>query len=697
MQPAASILAAFSVAAWLTLGASDAAQTTPDGATARSAPEPLTVSRSPLPRPAPTSATATSAAPSAARAAALPTTPASRLAEALAAARAGNWAGAEAAAARMGGKLAPDMVHWLRLRDGAGTWAEYRNFLGEHADWPNADIVRRQAERQLPASLPPRQVFLFFGTARPETGTGVLRLAHALAASGRTTAAEAEVIRAWRNLSLSAAEQRAFRDAWGSLLAGHHVARLDNLLWRGWVSEAEAMMPLVGEDWQKLARARIMTRQDAEGLNWAINQVPEALRGDPGLAFERYRYRVEKARWDEAETFLLEMSRSPDTLGRPEMWMERRANLARQALRRGDVDVAYALAANSYGDAGAAYADAEWVAGFIALTRMDNPEAAAGHFERFLAVVGTPISIGRGGYWLGRAQEELGNPEAAADAYAIAAAHQTSFYGQLAAEKAGTGSDATLVGGAQLDWHRADFLSSSSVRAARLLALAGDEARSVQFLRHAASRMEPPERAALAQMAIDTGMPHVGVRIAKDAAAAGVILPAQYYPLHAIAERDWPVPAEFAMAIARQESELNPAAMSSVGARGLMQLMPATARQMAETTGAPFSLDRLTEDPIYNAELGTAYLAQMLRRYNGSYILASAAYNAGPGRVDEWLRVYGDPRLEDVDAVTWIEMIPFTETRNYVMRVLEGLHVYRARLGGEAAALRLHADIKSAG
>jgi soluble lytic murein transglycosylase len=240
-------------------------------------------------------------------------------------------------------------------------------------------------------------------------------------------------------------------------------------------------------------------------------------------------------------------------------------------------------------------------------------------------------------------------------------------------------------------------VTSPVVQAAGLLAEAGDEARSMQFLRHVAEGMEPETRAALAQMSIDTGRPHVGVRIAKDAAAAGMILPDQYYPLHAIAGQDWPVPAEFALAIARQESELNPAAISSAGARGLNQLMPATAREIAGVLGTDFDLARLTADPTYTATLGTAYLARMLGRYRGSFILAAAAYNAGPGRADEWIRTFGDPRDGQVDAVAWIEMIPFTETRNYVMRVLEGLHVYRARLSGEAAALRIIADIDGTG
>ena len=198
-------------------------------------------------------------------------------------------------------------------------------------------------------------------------------------------------------------------------------------------------------------------------------------------------------------------------------------------------------------------------------------------------------------------------------------------------------------------------------------------------------------------MAIDLGRPEIGIRIGKDAAAAGIIIAEQYYPLHEIAKASWPVPTEFAMAIARQESELDATAASSAGARGLMQLMPATAKHMAEVAGVAYDPDRLGRDGTYNARLGTEYLSRMLARYDGSYVLATAAYNAGPGRVDDWLEEFGDPREPGADAVIWIESIPFSETRNYVMRVLEGLHVYRARLQGKPAPVQIVADINRTG
>lgn len=647
------------------------------------------IAEPPLPRPAP----------------AAPVPPVDPLASALDAAAGGDWVAAEVAIAAAPDPLAREILAWVRLRDGAGRWPDYKTFLAWHPNWPGLATLRRAGERLIPEEAPPAEVLGYFGDAAPQTGRGVLRHAAALVATGRPAEAEAEVVRGWRALSLSPGEQAAFRDGWGAVLEAHHAARLDMLLWQGWTREAEAMLPLVSPDLQALARARIATRRDAEGLQAAIWAVPQSLQADPGLAYERYRYRVTKGRWDEAEAALRAASTSADALGRPEMWMERRANLARQALARGDVDGAYAIAAGGFGSAGPDYADAEWLAGYIALERMNDPARAAVHFRRFDALVATPVSRGRAGYWLGRALAATGDAAGAAAAWRAGGAFQTSFYGQLAAEEAGLPPDGRLVGrpepGAAAAWQANPVVGGSVVRAAVLLHAAGQDDRAIQFLRQAAEGAPAGDRSAIAAQARALGLPQAAVRIGKDAAAEGMILPEEYFPLDAIARKSFPVPTEYALAIARQESEFNPRAVSTSGARGLMQLMPATAAQMATVAGAPFDLARLGQDPAYNARLGTEYLRQMLARYRGSYILATAAYNAGPGRVDSWLVQNGDPRpgaaAGGVDPVDWIEAIPFSETRNYVMRVMEALHVYRIRLDGAASPARLSADLTRTG
>ncbi|TPE49403.1 lytic transglycosylase domain-containing protein [Amaricoccus solimangrovi] len=619
------------------------------------------------------------------------------LTEAMGKARAGDWTTALARARAADAGVGADIILWVRLVDGVAGFDEYADFLARDADWPERDRIRARAEAKIPADLAPEAVVAFFGDEAPLTPSGALRYADALAALARGAEGARAIVAAWTTLSMSPAEQVAIQAAWEPEVAPHDVERLDMLLWRGLTDQAERMLPLVPEDWRALGRARIAVRRDSDGLMALIEAVPESLANDPGLAYERYLYRVKQRRWEEAGAYMLAHSGSAATLGRPEMWMERRAGLARDALQRGDVATAYGLAASGHGTSGADYAESEWLAGFIALTRMDDPERALGHFRTFRGLAGTPISLGRAFYWIGRAEAAAGAPEAAAAAFREGARYQTSFYGQLAAEEAGIGFDADLVAaGAVPDWQDMPAAARPVARAASLFLLAGDDANATRFFRQAAEGRGAADRAALAQMAIDSGRPHIGLRVAKDAAAEGIVLPAQYYPPHRMAGATWAVPTEWAMAIARQESEFNARAGSGAGARGLMQLMPATARSVAEAEGLPYDGARLASDPIYNARLGTGYLARMLGRFGGSYVLATAAYNAGPGRVDRWIAELGDPRDPAVDPVIWIESIPYSETRNYVMRVLEGTQIYRARLGGQGP-IRLAADIRGAG
>ncbi|MEO0915138.1 MAG: lytic transglycosylase domain-containing protein, partial [Pseudomonadota bacterium] len=268
------------------------------------------------------------------------------------------------------------------------------------------------------------------------------------------------------------------------------------------------------------------------------------------------------------------------------------------------------------------------------------------------------------------------------------------FYGQLAAERAGLPMDTTMASKAALPgWKGRDFVASGPVRAAFLLREAGEHQLMQRFLLHVEERLDVENSAALASLSLALDRPFAALKIAKRQARKGVILPEAYYPVTELARQSGPVRPELAKAIARQESELNPFAISPAGARGLMQLMPATAKRVAADLDLPYELARLTSDPAYNSRLGTTYLAQMMQRYGNSVLLAAAAYNAGPHRVDRWIAEYGDPRRADVDTIWWIENIPFRETRNYVMRVLESLHVYRMRIDGAPRQIGLSREL----
>lgn len=291
---------------------------------------------------------------------------------ALSAVASSEWAEAESHARQTGRAVAEDIVLWSRLRSGLGTWDEYTDFLERNSDWPGLATLRRAGEWLMPPDLPPHEVGKYFRAGLPQTGIGSVRLADAFVATGRLSAAERTISRAWLELPMSAPEKNAIMSEYGAQVAGREVERLDMLLWNGYMTEAETMLGEVDADWQALARARIATRRDTPGLQLLIDGLPASVRDDPGLSFERYLYRIDKGRWDDAEDYLYEKTASRETLGRPEMWMERRAGLARQALRRGAVERAYRLAASNFGSEGADYAEAEWLAGFIALTEMND-------------------------------------------------------------------------------------------------------------------------------------------------------------------------------------------------------------------------------------------------------------------------------------------------------------------------------------
>ncbi|MEM7744020.1 MAG: lytic transglycosylase domain-containing protein [Pseudomonadota bacterium] len=407
--------------------------------------------------------------------------------------------------------------------------------------------------------------------------------------------------------------------------------------------------------------------------------------------------RLWKARnYEEAEALLISLGSSPATLGDATVWADRRLSLARRAARDGRWQNAYAVA-SLHGltpSAGYDYADSEWVAGWVALRKLGNADAAVGHFQRFRAAVETPISIGRGGYWLGRAYEALGRQQEANAAYADAATQQTSFYGQLAAAKIGATGDLRLTNDGLPDWRRHPAMRSEDVRLATVLHFAGEDTLSMATFSSLGRSLPPGALAPLTRLALDLGKPHFSVRIAKRAARRGVVIHPAYYPLHDLKDYVTKVEPAFALSIARQETELNPLAISRAGARGLMQLMPATARRVSGWIGEEYDRGRLLTDWRYNTRLGETYLARRTEQFGGSYVMAAAAYNAGAGRVDQWIDAYGDPRLGEIDVLDWMEQIPFNETRNYVQRVMEGLYVYRARLTGTAGPMTIEQDLR---
>jgi len=609
----------------------------------------------------------------AAHAADLPRVAPRPLASALEAMAADRWEVAASLAAR-DGPAAADLIEWYRLRAGRGQPSEILGFLDRNGHWPGLTHLRRQSEEAMTRAAFD-DVLTFYEDYRPQTGTGALNLARAHLARGRQGEAEAGIVMAWRTLDLTRAEHEDFLRAFGPLLRPHHDARLDMALWRG-LRDVEDMLPLASDTARRLAVLREEVKRGEAG------DLTDAQERDPGIAYQLFTRHLDTSPEDAIEV-LLRQSRIRDGLGVPERWASWRRYLARQKMRAGEAGLAYDLAAAHQLVEGAQYADLEWLSGYLALRYLDAPALALDHFQRLRAAVGTPISLGRAGYWIGRAQDALGDEAAARIAYAEGAAHQTSFYGLLAAEKAGIGADERLRGDEDFpDWRSAEFARSDLKEIGTLALRMGDLGLARWFLVHLSDSLDRTGIGQMGEMLAELQQPYLQVMVGKAGAARGIVVEAPYYPLYPIADRDLPAPPELALAIARRESEFNPVVVSPAGARGLMQLMPGTARAMADVLEVGYDANDLLIDPVYNARLGAAYLARLRERYDGSIVLMSVGYNAGPTRAHRWIEENGDPRRQDADEIVdWVEHIPFRETRNYVMRVAESLPVYRARLG----------------
>lgn len=591
-----------------------------------------------------------------------------------------NWTEAERVAIK-DGQAALDVVLWTKLRAGDGTPREVLDFLSRNKDWPGLPYLRKRSEPVF-ETAETAQILAFFGDSLPQTAQGALIYARALTRNGQTSKAELMIQNAWVDFSMDQKTQDVFVSQFGGVIKPLHETRLINLLWRDDHAGARAMVPLVSADLAALLQARIALRKKEGDVNALIDAVPAKLRDHPVLAHARFEWRMTSDFRESGISFLRERSKSAVLLGKPQAWVTYRERIIRDMLYDGQGKQAYEFAKNHHLTDGDDFAVLEWLAGYIALKYRNDAKAAIGHFNRFLKAVETPISLGRGYYWMGRAYDTLGQKDQAKAAYIKGAEHQTSYYGILAAEQAGIGFGPEFFEWSELpDWRTASFVNTSVFKAAILLLSADQLSLGERFLTHLAETMDDQEILQLTDFLEEAQRSHVLVMVGKRAANYGRNFPRPYFALHAMIGMPSRVPIELSLSIARRESEFDQSVVSPVGALGLMQVMPKTGAEMAGDIGIAFDQSRMTTDWRYNVELGNTYLTELGERFGGNPVLMSLAYNAGPSRAERWMERLGDPRKSGVDIIDWVEMIPFDETRNYVMRVTESLPIYRARLG----------------
>ncbi|OCP16597.1 MULTISPECIES: lytic transglycosylase domain-containing protein [unclassified Ensifer] len=549
--------------------------------------------------------------------------------------------------------------------------------------WPGLKSLRAHSERALYREDPPAaDILAAFGQTQPETTEGTIILARALVAQGQSATAATRLRALWFKQGLDKdVETQILSEFSGLLTVADHRQRMTMLLYRNRIEQAERFSDL-GKA-QSLYRAWAAVSRGTANAPALISSVDPSWHSDPAYLFIRVKSLRKQDKYAEAATLLATMPKDQDALVNPGEWWTEQRIVSRGLLDKGDFRGAYRVAANHRASEATDIVDAEFHAGWYALRGMEDPAAASRHFRRILDVSNRPLSASRAWYWLGRSAE-AGGPGNAKDYFTNAARFPGTFYGQLAAARL-DGKALNVTYPAPSSEDRARFESREAVRAIARLDAAGHGWRADSIYRALAEELTSPgELAILSARAEKTRNHQLSLQIGKTAFGRGIDVAALAFPVGVIpptANIDGSGKA-LAYAIARQESAFNPAAVSTANARGLLQLLPGTAKGVASRYGLAYSKDRLTSDAGYNATLGAHYLGEQINSFGGSYILTFIAYNAGPRRVPDWLSRYGDPRGKPIDEVVdWIERIPFQETRNYVQRVMENYQVYKVRLG----------------
>jgi len=588
--------------------------------------------------------------------------------------------------------LAESIVSWEQLRRNMGkaSYWELSQFLKAHPGWPQEASFRSHAERAMTTDIPHAERLDYFRRFPALSAAGKLRHAEALASNGEKQRAEALAREAWLSGGLDGDQEldllRQFGDA---LKPDDHVVRTNAQLWGGQITAARRMVPLLGADRQAWANARIALQQRDPRSPSLVAAVPDKLKTEAGLAYDRTRWlRLRQELPEQAAQMMLAADASPKAVVSLSRWSKELLALSDWAREQGKNKLAYELlekhrmadSAEKLATASTsdriAYTDVEWRAGWLALRVLDKPEDALRHFTNVHTVAQTGITQSRAAYWAGRAAEAMKKQDLSRKWYETAAAESDYFYGILAEEKLGrphTRLDMTPPAYTAEDM--AAFRSNTLVTAAQMLNQLSQPSLQSSFLRQAANTAKTPGQTRLVlDLARQMGRLDVGVALAKNARGNGNAMHYASFPVVNV-PREVAEMSVMIHAVTRQESLFNPNAVSPAGARGLMQLMPGTAQETSKRLGIPYAREKLSDEG-YNIQLGASYLQRMISYFGGSHVLAVAAYNAGPGNVNKWLSRFGDPRQPDVDVIDWIEQIPFGETRNYVQRVLENAVIY---------------------
>jgi soluble lytic murein transglycosylase len=614
----------------------------------------------------------------------------------------GDWTVARGLASQGHDAIANKIIEWRYLLDknSGALFADISTFLKDNPDWPDRDVLLARAENAIDPMMDPHAVVSWFGDRAPVTGIGKVRLGEALSEVGSAIRGRDLIREGWIEGSFDPQQEFGIIQRDGAVLTPEvDHQRLTYLLLRGDVGGARHEISRLNADDQRLAAAAIALKTSPSAGERMLDELPASTQNDPIILLDRSKLLRQRNEVYAIPDLLVRTPTREMAKINPGHWWNEINLDARDALALGDARGAYALAADTGLESSTTeYSDAQFLAGWIALRWLREPRTALTHFRNLAEAVTRPISKARAHYWEGRAYEAEGEIAEAAQQYRIAADSPDTFYGQVALARIESRPQLRLTDvSVDTSGLRAAYDREELTRAIHVLGDLGVENTLRAFAVHDAD-LYPDARhlKLLAEDLTTMGFREVALRVAKEASYNGVQLLSYLHPVISVpAYTGLGIPPEPALVlgIVRQETEFDPDAVSGAGARGIMQLMPSSARHDAQVAGIDYRPQALTGDATYSMQLGMAELSGYLSDWGGSYILSAAAYNAGPGNVRKWIAQFGDPRDSRTDPIDWIEEIPFSETRNYVQRVIENMEVYRNRLSGRDEPLRILADI----
>ncbi len=582
-------------------------------------------------------------------------------------------------------KLLNELVIWMYLKEPSNNLAfkDYRKFINQNPEWPRINRLRYLAEHKINfKEVKPKEVIKFFDKQDPLSGYGKIKLGEAFLTRGEKNKAHDLIADGFKTANLSSIEHRYLNKKFRNLLTKEdYIERAKYLAWEQDFYELRRTIRYLPSGYKELYFARFALMTRSYGVDSAIAKVPAQFKNDIGLQFDRAKWRRKRGRYDSTLEIINNLPRDPKLLVKPDLWFKEKFIIARSRINKKRFEEAYELLINHGVLDSGNLAKAEWHAGWLALRFLNKPGAAVQHFKTMYDGVNYPISKSRAAYWVGKAYEQLGKDQNAKDWYKKSSVFNTTFYGQLASAKINK-KDFKVKNNytfSQEDYKK--LLKTDLARAVILLDELDMSLKSKDILRHLGSEERSIKEQVLAgKLSQQVGRLDFAIQIAKQTSYQNKNLLELNYPIietPKVVSKRTILPQEVILSLIRQESEFDRDANSWVGAKGLMQIMPATGRLVSKQAGLRYSRSRLIEDEFFNLQLGSYYISGLNDEFNGAIYMAFAGYNAGPHRVRRWVKRFGDPRKGEIDPIDWIELIPFTETRNYVQRVIENIQVYK--------------------